>query len=217
MDTRLTKIAQTCLDGAESNAMTFPQIVGTLMQEGFESYAVDFRRATATYFLPDGDSLVLPTCHGNTQIAGEMDTGAVQAAIREAQQLAPGYTYAGFCTKVMAAGCAGYIVSFTGRRVVYPGARPRRMSSTFHSSGDNLHESVIRAGGITAAVNYPLTQRARAGFREPTRMETALTPRRALNGPPGKKEAGCLPPRRLTAALAPPAPQAHATDSFPLG
>ena len=37
------------------------------------------------------------------------------------KQLVPGYTDAGFCAKVMAAGCAGYIVSFSGRRAVYFG------------------------------------------------------------------------------------------------
>jgi uncharacterized protein YbcV (DUF1398 family) len=119
MDAHLTKIAQTCLEGAATNTITFPQIVATLMQEGFESYAVDFRRATATYFLPNGDSVVLRTHRAEVPIAGTLDTVAVQAAIGEAQQLVPGYTYAGFCAKVMAAGCAGYIVSFTGRRTVY--------------------------------------------------------------------------------------------------
>jgi uncharacterized protein YbcV (DUF1398 family) len=121
MDVRLTKIAQTCLEGAETNIMTFPQIVGMLMQEGFESYAIDFRRASATYYLPDGESVVLPTHRGEVPIADTLDTATLQAAIREAQQLVPGYTYAGFCAKVMAAGCAGYIVSFTGRRAVYFG------------------------------------------------------------------------------------------------
>jgi len=121
MDTHLSEIARTCLEGAESNTMTFPQIVGTLMQEGFEGYAIDFRRASATYYLPDGDSVVLPTQHGGAPIASALDVAAVQAAIREAQQLVPGYTYAGFCAKVMAAGCAGYLVSFIGRRAVYLG------------------------------------------------------------------------------------------------
>jgi uncharacterized protein YbcV (DUF1398 family) len=121
MNDHLTKIAQTCLDGAENNTMTFPEIVGTLMQEGFESYAIDYRRATATYFLPDGDSISLPTRHSGGPIAPALNTAAIQAAIKEAQQLVPGYTYAGFCTKVMAGGCAGYIVSFTGRRAVYFG------------------------------------------------------------------------------------------------
>ena len=78
MDIRLTKVAQKCLDGAENSSMTFPAVVGTLMQEGFESYAIDFRRATATYFLPDGDSVVLPTRHGNSPIAAEMDTAAIK-------------------------------------------------------------------------------------------------------------------------------------------
>ena len=43
--------------------MTFPQILGTLMQEGFEGYSIDFRRATATYYLSDDYSVELPT-HG---------------------------------------------------------------------------------------------------------------------------------------------------------
>lgn len=122
MDARLTEIARTCLEAAESDAMTFPHVVGTLMREGFESYAIDFRRASATYYLPDGDSVALPTHRGDASIAAALDTVAVQAAIPEAQQLVPGcYTYAGFCAKVMAAGCAGYMVSFSGRRAVYFG------------------------------------------------------------------------------------------------
>ena len=121
MDSRLTRVAETCLEGAESGAMTFPQIVGTLMKEGFEGYTIDFRRATATYYLSDGDSVELRTHRAETLIAPAFDVGSVKVAIREAQQLVPGYTYAGFCGKVMAAGCAGYIVSFLGRRVLYFG------------------------------------------------------------------------------------------------
>jgi uncharacterized protein YbcV (DUF1398 family) len=121
MNDHLAMIAQSCLDGAESNAMTFPEIVGTLMQAGFESYVIDYRRSMATYFLPDGDSVELPTKHGSSPIAPKLDSASVRSAIKEAQQLVPGYTYAGFCAKVMAAGCVGYIVSFSGRRAVYFG------------------------------------------------------------------------------------------------
>jgi uncharacterized protein YbcV (DUF1398 family) len=32
-----------------------------------------------------------------------------------------GYTYQGFCSKVAGAGCAGYVVSLLGRRVLYYG------------------------------------------------------------------------------------------------
>lgn len=121
MDDRLIGIARTCLDAAERDTMTFPEIVGALMQAGFESYEVDYRRATATYFLPDGDSVVLPKAHASGTVAATLDAGALQATIREAQQLVLGYTYAGFSKKVAAAGCAGYIVSFSGRRVLYYG------------------------------------------------------------------------------------------------
>lgn len=121
MDARLKRTAEECLRGAENNTMTFPQIVGKLMDAGFESYCVDYRRVKAIYYRPDGDSVELTTHRFDEPVAETFDTVAIQAAIREAQQLASGYTYAGFCRKVIMAGCAGYIVSFTGRRAVYFG------------------------------------------------------------------------------------------------
>ena len=45
----------------------------------------------------------------------------VLQAIREAQALVPGYSYLGFCAKAKRAGCAGYMVSFSGRRALYFG------------------------------------------------------------------------------------------------
>ncbi len=101
--------------------MTFPKIVGMLMEAGFESYAIDFRRATATYYLPDGESIELPVHRVNAPVAPSFDTALMQAAIREAQQQVPGYTYRGFCEKAVSAGCAGYVVSFSGRRALYVG------------------------------------------------------------------------------------------------
>jgi uncharacterized protein YbcV (DUF1398 family) len=121
MDDHKKSVAKTCLEGAEDNTLTFPQIVGALMQEGFEGYAIDFRRAVATYYLPDGDSVELPTHKIEVPIAPTFDAAPIQAAIKEAQQLVPGYTYKGFCKKVASAGCAGYIVSFSGRRTLYIG------------------------------------------------------------------------------------------------
>ena len=121
MDIQLSEVAERCLHGAETGAMSFPDIVGELMDAGFESYAIDFRRATATYYLPDGESVVFPMyCH-HTPIAATLNVAALQAAIGEAQQAAPHYTYLGFCEKVMAGGCSGYVVSFSGRRAVYFG------------------------------------------------------------------------------------------------
>jgi len=121
MDDRKRTVAQACLAGAEDNSMTFPQIVGTLMREGFEGYAIDFRRSLVTYYLADGDSFEAPTHKTDGPVALSFDAARIQAAIKEAQQLAPGYTYLGFCKKVVSAGCAGYIVSFSGRRALYIG------------------------------------------------------------------------------------------------
>jgi uncharacterized protein YbcV (DUF1398 family) len=54
-------------------------------------------------------------------VAERFDAAIVRQAIGEAQALAPGYTYPGFCAKVAGAGCAGSLVSFPGRRVLYYG------------------------------------------------------------------------------------------------
>lgn len=114
-------VARICLEGADNGTMTFPEIVGTLMREGFEGYAIDFRRAAATYYLDDGNSVELPMQLADGTVAPSFDAEAIKAAIKEAQQLVPGYTYEGFCRKVVAAGCAGYIVSISGRRALYIG------------------------------------------------------------------------------------------------
>ena len=121
MDKHKECVAKLCLEGAEGNTMTFPQVVGMLMQEDFEGYAIDFRRAVATYYLPDGDSVQLPAHKVDIPIAPTFDAVPIQAAIREAQQLSAAYTYRGFCNKVASSGCAGYIVSFPGRRALYIG------------------------------------------------------------------------------------------------
>ena len=121
MDDQKKAVAKDCIRGAEDNTLAFPQIVGTLMQEGFEGYAIDFRRGLATYYLPDGDNVEVPTHKMDVPVAPSFDSVRIQTAIKEAQQLAPGYTYLGFCEKVVSAGCAGYIVSFSGRRALYIG------------------------------------------------------------------------------------------------
>jgi uncharacterized protein YbcV (DUF1398 family) len=121
MDSQKTVVAESCLRAAETGSLAFPQIVKTLMDAGFESYVIDYRRGTATYFLPSGDSIELSAPALRGAVAANFDSKTIEAAIREAQANAPGYTYFGFCSKARAAGCAGYLVSFLGRRVLYFG------------------------------------------------------------------------------------------------
>jgi len=121
MNDHQVSVAKACIHGAEENTMTFPQVIGQLADAGFEGYAIDFRRAIATYYLPTGESVELATHKTGVPVAAAFDAAQIQAAIKDAQTLAAGYTYKGFCKKVAAAGCAGYIVSFSGRRALYIG------------------------------------------------------------------------------------------------
>jgi uncharacterized protein YbcV (DUF1398 family) len=114
-------IAQECLDAAYNGTKSFPEIVGNLIENGFESYRIDYMRHVATYFLSDNSSFELPLPNNDTAVTKTFDAANVQAAIKEAQQQVEGYTYKGFCEKITNAGCAGYIVSFLGKRVLYFG------------------------------------------------------------------------------------------------
>ena len=140
MTTHWQDVARATLEGSESDTMTFPQSVHTLMDADFDGYNVDFRRSIRTYYRPDGESVDLEMARTSVPVAVRFDTAVIRDAIREAQQMVPGYTYRGFCAKVAAAGCAGYLVSLTGKRVLYygrtgethteffPGARPEVQS-----------------------------------------------------------------------------------------
>jgi uncharacterized protein YbcV (DUF1398 family) len=116
-----TQMAERCLAAAYEGTMDFPAIVRALIEAGFESYTVDYRLNRATYFLPSGASIELAIPEERASVAAEFQAPVVERAVREAQAKAPGYSYAGFGRSVRAAGCAGYTVSFLGRRVVYYG------------------------------------------------------------------------------------------------
>jgi uncharacterized protein YbcV (DUF1398 family) len=121
MDAERITIARTCLDAAHDASLSFPEIVGRLITAGFEGYSVDYRRNTQTDYLPDGDSIMLDMPASPGAIASAFDAAQVEALVRWAQANDRDYSYQAFCEKVKAAGCAGYIVSFLGRRVVYFG------------------------------------------------------------------------------------------------
>jgi uncharacterized protein YbcV (DUF1398 family) len=121
MHEQLTATAQKCLDAAYAGTMDFPSIVRALIEAGFEGYDVDYRRGTSTYYLPTGESVQFALPTSDTKVAPEFRADDVERAVREAQNKVPGYTYAGFCAKAKTAGCAGYMVSFLGKRVVYFG------------------------------------------------------------------------------------------------
>lgn len=121
LDDEMEAAASFCLNGAQQDTLTFSEIVQALQRQGFEGYTIDFRCSLATYYTPDGRSVSLATHVVKTPVTAALDAVALQSAIREAQQRVAGYTYLGFCEKAAAAGCAGYFVSFSGKRVLYIG------------------------------------------------------------------------------------------------
>jgi len=121
MDADRIAIAKACLYAAHDGSLSFPQIVGRLIDAGFEGYALDFRRNSQTFYLPDGDNVAMPTLPDSQPIASRFDAFEVAAMVRWAQENPPDYSFVAFCQRVKAAGCAGYMVSFPGRRVVYYG------------------------------------------------------------------------------------------------
>jgi uncharacterized protein YbcV (DUF1398 family) len=121
MDAERISIAETCLHAAHDGSLSFPEIVGKLIAAGFEGYTVDYRRNSQTYYLPDGDSVVLEMRHSNGNVAAGFEATEIERLVRWAQANPADYSYVAFCEKAKAAGCAGYLVSFLGRRVVYIG------------------------------------------------------------------------------------------------
>jgi uncharacterized protein YbcV (DUF1398 family) len=121
MDAQRISIAQTCLNAAYDGSMTFPDIVGRLIEAGFEGYAVDYRRHVTTYFLPDGESVELENRPTPGAVSAVFDRAGVAAQVKWAQANPLDYSYQVFCENVKGCGCAGYMASFLGRRVLYFG------------------------------------------------------------------------------------------------
>jgi uncharacterized protein YbcV (DUF1398 family) len=119
MNAEQTQVIQGCAKGALNGEVTFPEIVARLAQIGVERYHADYSRQEITYYLADGDSLVVATPHSSHTTATEFSTSAVEAAVRQSQRNE--HTYPDFIRKTMAAGCVGYFVQITGRRVLYFG------------------------------------------------------------------------------------------------
>ena len=89
MDAERTRIATHCLAASHDGSLDFPAIIGQLLAAGFEGYAVDYRRGTTTYYLPDGDSLELRNPGEHPPVAAAFQAPSIEAAVREAQTLAP--------------------------------------------------------------------------------------------------------------------------------
>lgn len=135
MDANWKDFARAATEAAATGSKDFGQIAGSPIQAGFDGYMVDYRTSTQTFYLPDGSCHVVDIHETSSPVAVVFDAAAVKEAIREAQTKAPGYTYFGFGEKVAQAGCAGYLVSFPGKRVLYFGRSGETHTEYFPGAG----------------------------------------------------------------------------------
>jgi uncharacterized protein YbcV (DUF1398 family) len=119
MDATVRKVVQECTDGSDDGRFTFPEVVGKLIAAGVEQYHADLRRGEKTYYMPDNESVVVPSAAIKGSPPRDFSAVGVEAAVRAIQGNKIGY--AEFCERIVAAGCVGYFVSIAGRRAVYFG------------------------------------------------------------------------------------------------
>jgi len=105
----------------QEGRMTFPQVVGKLLEIGVESYQVDFAAGRKTYYLADGQTYSEPMILKLEPISPQADT----------------VRYPEFVKRSTAAGVIGYWAFLTGKQVAYfgrngethveyfPGAKPQ--------------------------------------------------------------------------------------------
>lgn len=121
MDASRKSLIEACTAGSLAGTMTFPEVVGRLTELGVERYHADYSRGEITYYLADGASLVVAAPHPSHLTADVFDAASVESAVRQSQRNE--HTYNDFIRKTMGAGCVGYFVQITGRRVLYFGRR----------------------------------------------------------------------------------------------
>lgn len=101
----------------EEGGMTFPQVVGGLLEIGVESYFVDFAAGRKTHYFADGRTHAEPMILKLDPIAEEFSAPDLVAAIRGAQ--ADTVRYPEFVRRSTAAGVIGYWAFLTGKQVIY--------------------------------------------------------------------------------------------------
>ncbi len=119
MNSEQTSVAQECAELSASGKIHFGQVVERLTAAGIERYHADYSRGEITYYTPDGQSCTVPMAHEDGSIAIVFSPAQVEAAVRQSQR--GEIKYLEFTRQALAAGCVGYFVQITGKRVQYFG------------------------------------------------------------------------------------------------
>lgn len=123
------KTVHEVMSESQAGRLTFPEVVGRLLELGVESYFVDFAARRETVYMQDGilemEELAVAVDPVNESYSEEK----IVAAIREAQ--ADRVRYPEFVRLATAAGVVGYWAFLTGRKVVYFGRKGEMHTEMF--------------------------------------------------------------------------------------
>lgn len=111
-------IIQQVFEQSNAGSIHFGQVIQQLITAQVESYFVDYRRGESTYYLSNGDT-VRHSFDAQPEIAQTFDDLQVKAAIIGAQS--GKVIYPEFKQLTYAAGCIGYFVWISGKKVDYLG------------------------------------------------------------------------------------------------
>lgn len=112
-------IIQQVFEQSNTGSIHFGQVIQQLITAQVESYFVDYRRGESTYYLSNGDTVRHSFDTHPEQIAQTFDGLQVKAAIIGAQS--GKVMYPEFKQLTYAAGCIGYFVWISGKKVDYLG------------------------------------------------------------------------------------------------
>lgn len=120
MQAKYTVIEQT-FAASQAGTVHFGQVIGALMEIGVESYFVDYRTHSVTYYFPSDQTYSLVYEANDEAIGDEFVQADVKAAIVGAQK--GEVMYPEFKKLTQKAGCIGYFVWIKGRHVSYLGRK----------------------------------------------------------------------------------------------
>ena len=112
-----------CSERSVAGNITFPEVIGKLMEVGIESYHADLYRREKTYYAADGDSHVESETGLDAKVfnagavAKELHPNSVKETLRQIQHKEIDYQQ--FLRGILSAGVANYCVYLTGKRAVY--------------------------------------------------------------------------------------------------
>lgn len=112
----ITETARKTLDGT----LSFPEVVGRLLEAGVEYYHVDYVGRRRTFYGSEGEMVVTPLDYeGLPGVAPEFDAAALRSNVLDSQR--NHQPYREFTRRAMVAGVQGYFAFLRGKRVTYWG------------------------------------------------------------------------------------------------